>query len=120
MTTAEQRVRILKDENRRMERYLHGLPEEAWQHPTPCAEWMVADVIAHITSFNIVQPARIAEALRSAAPDPAAAPRRWTTRVDATVGERRAIELRAELGPDLLARDMDASRAAAGADERVG
>ena len=62
MTTAEQRVRILKDENRRMERYLHGLPEEAWQHPTPCAEWMVADVIAHITSFNIVQPARIAEA----------------------------------------------------------
>jgi len=45
MSTVEARRAILKAEYHRLEHYLHTLSPEPWQHPTPCDQWIVADVI---------------------------------------------------------------------------
>jgi uncharacterized protein (TIGR03083 family) len=120
MTTPEARVQILKNENRRLERYLHSLPKEAWQHPSPCTEWTVADVIAHITGANLEYATSILAALQSDAANPATAPRRSNARVDASIGAQRAVQLRDELGDALFARYLESNRAVEASFDRVG
>ena len=113
-------IRILKDENRRLEAYLRDLPTAQWQHPSRCAAWIIADVVAHIIMFNRQFAERILEALGSDASAPASAPQRSNDRVDATPAAGRAIELRNELGESLLSCYLDSNRDVEASFDRVG
>ena len=110
MSTVEARRAILKAEYHRLEHYLHTLSPEAWQHPTPCAQWTVADVIAHLTAGNNNHAAWIPEALR-AERTPEHLPRRSRQRVDAAALAHRVLALRKELGTDLLSAFITSARA---------
>ena len=65
MSTVEARRAILKAEFHRLEQYLHTLSPEAWQHPSACAQWTVADVIAHLTVGNRSHATWITEAVQA-------------------------------------------------------
>lgn len=120
MVSPEAGVQILKNENRRLEAYLRGLSREDWQHPSPCAEWTIADVVAHITSSNIEYAASILKTLQSDGSGPAPTLRRTNDRVDASASARRVIEFRKEFGDDLLARYLESNRAIEASFDRVG
>ena len=49
MVTAGQRVIVLQAEAETFTRYLRSLPADAWDRPSACAGWTVADVVAHLT-----------------------------------------------------------------------
>ena len=65
MSTVEARRAILQAEFHRLEQYLHTLSPEAWQHPSACAQWTVADVIAHLTGGSRSHATWIAEAFHA-------------------------------------------------------
>jgi len=110
MSIVAERRAILKAEYHRLEHYLHTLSPEAWQHPTPCAQWTVADVIAHLTAGNNNHATWITEAVRAERGTPARLPRRSRQRVDAAAVAHRVMALRHELGPDLLAAFVTSTR----------
>lgn len=120
MISPAERVQILKAENRRLEAYLRELPHERWGRPSPCAEWTVADVIAHITSFNLDYAGRILKTLSAGGSGPVPVVRTTNDRTDATLLASHPIELRKELGDGLFARYLEANRAIEDAFDRVG
>ena len=81
----ETRVQILKAENRRLEAYLRGLSSEQWAHPSPCAEWTVADIVAHLTPVSLDYAGRILKTLQADDSDPPAPVRTTNDRQDATL-----------------------------------
>ena len=103
MTTPEQRVNILKAEAQRLEQYLTRLPDEAWNHPSTCGQWTVADVIAHLTSVAGDYASYIADAIRADGVIPESLPRRTNLRRDASAAAESTISLRKDLGSQLLA-----------------
>ena len=48
MVTPEQRVVVLRAEVEAFKTYLSSLPAEAWNQPSACGGWTVADVVAHL------------------------------------------------------------------------
>ena len=48
MVTPEQRVIVLQAEVEAFKTYLSSLPAEAWNQPSACEGWTVADVVAHL------------------------------------------------------------------------
>lgn len=120
MTTPEERVSILKAEHQRMEQYLNTLPSDAWDHPSTCDLWTVADVIAHITSFNRETAPLITDLLQADPSDPESLPIRSNDRVDAASAAERIIAFRKELGDRLLSEFAKASRAIEQALDQVG
>ena len=48
METIQDRVRDVRLESDRLNRYLQGLPEDAWEHQSACESWTVAEVVAHL------------------------------------------------------------------------
>jgi uncharacterized protein (TIGR03083 family) len=120
MTTPEERVQILKAEYHRLEQYLHTLSQEAWNHPSTCDQWTVADVIAHITAFNSNHATWITEALQADSVTPERLPRRSNQRIDAAAAAQRVIALRKELGNHLLSEFIKANRAIEHAFDQVG
>ena len=48
MVTPEQRVVVLQAEVEAFKTYLSSLPAEAWNQPSACVGWTVADVVAHL------------------------------------------------------------------------
>lgn len=120
MTTSEERVNILKAEYQRLEQYLHTLSQEAWNHPSTCDQWTVADVIAHITAANRSHATWITDALQADIINPESLPRRSNQRVDAAAAAQRVIALRKELGNQLLSEFVKANRAIEHAFDQVG
>lgn len=116
----ETRVQILKAENRRLEAYLRDLPSEKWQRPSPCDEWTIADVIAHITSFNLDYADRIQKILQADESAPAPVVRTTNDRMDATILASHPVELRKELGERLFERYLESNRAIEASLDRVG
>jgi uncharacterized protein (TIGR03083 family) len=102
MTTPEERVKVLKAENQRLEQYLHTLSQEAWNHPSTCDQWTVADVIAHLTAANRNYATWITDALQADSVTPESLPRRSHERVDAPAAAQRVIAWRKERGNQLL------------------
>lgn len=49
MLSAQERVNLVETESRRMEEYLGSLAANAWDQPSKCSLWSVADVLAHLT-----------------------------------------------------------------------
>lgn len=120
MITPEDRLSILKAENRRVEGYLDDLPGERWDHPSACAEWTVADVIAHLTSINRNYSKWITDSLTLDRDKPESLPKRSNSRVDPAGGAQRAIDLRKELGDQLLPEYVKANKAMEQALDAVG
>jgi len=120
MSTVEARRAILKAEFHRLEQYLHTLSPEAWQHPSACAQWTVADVIAHLTGGSRSHATGIAEALHAERVSPERLPRRSRQRVDAAALAHRVLALRQELGSDLLSAFVTSARAIEQAFAQVG
>ncbi len=108
MTTPEERVKILKAENQRLERYLNDLPKDGWNHPSTCDQWTVADVIAHITLFNRNLATGVTDSLQADTVKVESLPRRSSERVEAADG---VIAFRKEIGSQLLFEFVKANRA---------
>ncbi len=49
MLSAQERVDLVETESRRLEAYLGSLTGNAWDRPSKCDLWSVADVLAHVT-----------------------------------------------------------------------
>ena len=111
MSTVEERREILKAEYQRLEHYLHTLSPEAWQHPSACDQWNVADVIAHLTVGNKSHATWITEAVQAESVTPERLPRRSNQRVDAAAFAQRVIAWRKELSNHLLSAFVTSIRA---------
>ena len=72
MVTPEQRVNILQAEAESFKTYLSGLPAEAWNQPSACEGWTVADVVGHLNGQNFAS--RVARGLADDASPPEGAP----------------------------------------------
>lgn len=112
MWSPEERLNLLRAETERLEQYLQGLPAEAWQRPSACDRWTVADVVAHLTGSGRVYLPRILRALQGdTAPDEPALYRLDTGQVDPKMIGDRAITFRQELGDRLLAEFLKGNQA---------
>ena len=120
MTTPEDRLTILKAENQRLKEYLKSLSEEAWNHPSTCDEWTVADVIAHLSSAMSSHATYITDAFKSDVIDPESLPARTNQRIDATAAAERVISHRIDLGSQLLPEFVKAGAAMEQALDQVG
>ena len=49
MLTIPERISLVEAESRRLEEYLGSLTDNAWDQPSKCDLWTVADVLAHLT-----------------------------------------------------------------------
>lgn len=110
MSSPEERLRILKAETARLEQYLSNLPKEAWNQPSACGEWTVADVVAHLTVMNHMYPTRIIEALQADTSQQRECPPQDSGKVDPAPVAHRAIALTNELGDQLLPTFMQSNR----------
>ena len=110
MPSPEERLTIMKAENRAMEAYLGDMPQDRWNQPSMCAEWTVADVIGHLTSTNRLFARFITESLDDGTARRDSPPQRTNTRIDASVVAQHAIALRKELGDRLLPEYAKANR----------
>jgi uncharacterized protein (TIGR03083 family) len=119
MSTAEERIEILKAEYQRLEHYLHTLSPEDWHHPSTCDQWTVADIIAHLTVGNRSHATWITEALQANSVTPERLPRCSHQRIDAAAFAQRVIAWRQELGTHLLLEFVTSSKALAHAFEQV-
>ena len=72
MVTPEQRVNILQAEAESFKTYLSCLPAEAWNQPSACEGWTVADVVGHLNGQNFAS--RVARGLADDASPPEGAP----------------------------------------------
>ncbi|MFQ6029880.1 MAG: maleylpyruvate isomerase N-terminal domain-containing protein [Dehalococcoidia bacterium] len=48
MISAEEGVRLIKSESERLSSHFETLPPDAWERPSSCEGWTVADVVAHL------------------------------------------------------------------------
>lgn len=53
MTTTSNGINLLEREAEELLDFLRGLPAAAWQTPSACEGWTVADVIGHLTSVDL-------------------------------------------------------------------
>ena len=112
MPSPEERLEILRAETEELEGYLRDLPKEAWDQPSACDEWCVADVVAHLTSLSKNYPPRIIRALQGdASPDMPEHRRLASGQMDPAQGRDQVIVLRQELGDQLLSEFIKGNQA---------
>jgi uncharacterized protein (TIGR03083 family) len=100
MSAPEQHVSILQAEMRRLEAFLGTLAPEDWQRSSRCAQWTVADVVAHLTALTQAHTALIVRALRGDTAPPQEVP--MIAGQAAADIAHQAIAVRQRLGDDLL------------------
>ena len=102
MVTPEERVNVLQAEAETLKTYLSSLPAEAWNEPSACEGWTVADVVAHLTWTDIAQ--RVTRGLEGDSSAPEGAPAVADHDEDRFAENifRRAISNREQLGDNLL------------------
>ena len=110
MSSPEERLEILRAETEGLERYLTDMPKEAWDQPSACDEWCIADVVAHLTQSSRTYPSRIPRALQGDASPDAMSSRLNPGEVDPENLAQRAVALRKELGGDLLPEFIKANQ----------
>src|SRR3989442_3057953 len=110
MTTFDERRAILTAEYQRLEDYLHTLTPEAWEHPSTCDQWTVADVMAHLTVGSRNHATWMTEALAQRVPSERL-PRRSHQRIDAAAFAHTVIGWRHEVGTNLLSAFVSARMA---------
>ena len=72
MVTPEQRVVVLQAEVEAFKTYLSSLPAEAWNQPSACEGWTVADVVAHLNGQDFAS--RVTRGLGGDASPPEGSP----------------------------------------------
>jgi uncharacterized protein (TIGR03083 family) len=99
-----ERLDVLTGESARLERYFRGLSREAWNAPSACAQWQVADVVAHLVGVAEFYAGTVERGLRGeTAPPPGRAPAGTGTGASAAEGiAQRSIAARKTLGDQLL------------------
>lgn len=121
MSSPEERLEILRTETKGLEQYLRDLPKEAWEHPSVCERWAVADVVAHLTDAGRNYPLRILRALQGdASPDMPDHRRLGSGQLDPAQEGDQAIVLRQELGDHLLSEFIKGNQAIDQALAKVG
>ena len=102
MTTTSSSIDLLEREAEELLRFLRGLPAEAWQTPSVCEGWTVADVIGHLTSVDLSN--RLARGLDGdySPPEGSPAPDQHDEDAFARSIYRRAIDASRRLGDGLL------------------
>ena len=120
MSLPEERLEILRAETEGLEKYLKDLPKEAWDLPSACDEWCIADVVAHLTLTRGFYPSRILRGLQGDASPDDVSPRLVLGDVAPVADAEEAIALRKELGGDLLAEFIKASRGIVNALANIG
>ncbi len=119
MLSPQERLRILLDEMQQLEEYLTNLPKEAWDQPSACAEWCVADVVAHLTSNSKNNASRLLRALQGDVSPDDLSPPRGSGSVDPVSAAQRIIAFRKQFGkpdailPEYLASNRQFSEATA-------
>ena len=116
MIAPDQRVHMLQAETQQLAAFLDTLAPEDWQRSSPCDQWTVADIVAHLTAQAQDYAPRIVRALHgeaTAAPEdapPLAGVRAGSVQAEADTAHR-ARSLRASLGHALLPTFLAAHRA---------
>ena len=110
MSLPEERLEILRAETEALEKYLRDLPKEAWDLPSACDGWCIADVVAHLTLTRGFNPSRVLRALQDDASPDDLSPRLVLGDVDPVSDATEAISMRKKLGEDLLAEFIKASQ----------
>ena len=102
MVTPEQRVNILQAEAESFKTYLSSLPAEAWNQPSACEGWTVADVVGHLNGQNFAS--RVARGLADDASPPEGSPPVEDHDEDRFAEDifQRALSNREEHGENLL------------------
>ena len=116
----EDRREILRAETEGLAEYLRHLTKESWDLPSACEGWSIADVVAHLTLTRGFYPSRILRALRGDASPDNLSPHFGLDDVDPVTDAEEAIALTKELGGNLLAEFMKASRGIVNALANVG
>ncbi len=103
MITTFEGIDLLEREAGHLLDFLRGLPAEAWQTPSACAGWTVADVIGHLTSVDLSN--RLVRGLDGdySAPEGSPAPDQHDEDAFAKSIYQRAIDSSQRLGDGLLA-----------------
>ena len=104
MLTAQERVNLVETESRRLEEYLGSLAANAWDHPSKCDLWSVADVLAHLTWASNFFMTAISRGLKGDVSPPPGWPEAGTSGpefLNRFIGEQ-AIEARKALGDGLV------------------
>lgn len=110
MSLPEERLEILRAETEALEKFLRDLPKEAWDLPSACDGWCIADVVVHLTLTRGFNPSRIIRALQGDASPDDLSPRLVLGDVDPVSDATEAISMRKKLGEDLLAEFIKASQ----------
>ena len=110
MVTPQQRVNVLQAEVEAFKTYLSSLPAEAWNQPSACEGWTVADVVAHLNGQDFAS--RVTRGLGGDASPPEGAPPVEDHDEDRFAENiyRRALSSRERLGSQLLgelSRNLD-------------
>jgi len=98
------RLKALQSEVERLTHYLTALPPDAWNHPSACARWQVADVVAHLAAQALYNVDRLSRGLHGDTTPPEG----WlpvSTHDEEAFAEgmaQRAIAERIRLGDQLL------------------
>ena len=103
MTDTKDDIDLLEREARELLGFLRGLPTEAWQTPSACEGWTVADVIGHLTSVDLSN--RLLRGLDGdhSPPEGSPAPERHDEDAFAQSIFQRAVDASHRLGDGLLA-----------------
>ena len=108
MTTIESSkalVDLIKSESERLKDYVSALPPEALDRPSPCEDWNVGEVIAHLDWFAEIYGGMMERGIRGDLSPTEGFPAVPGTLSGPGIAElygRSAIELRRSLGQDLL------------------
>lgn len=112
MTSPEEGLKILFAETKRLEQYLSSLPPEAWQRPSACDRWTVADVVAHLCRNNRNFTARIVRSLKGdTSPDELTPSAVGAGLGDPEGSAQGVIDYRKELGDQLLSEFIKGNQA---------
>jgi uncharacterized protein (TIGR03083 family) len=120
MLSPAERVQVFKAENRRILAFLRELTSEQWEHPSPCEEWTIADVVAHLTSFSSEYAGNILRTVQGDASGPAPVVRTTNDLMDAAPLARHAIDYRKGLGASIFERYVEAVNAVEASFDQVG
>ena len=109
MLSVQERVNLVETESRRLEAYLGSLASNAWDQPSKCDLWSVADVLGHLTWASDYFITAISRGIKGDVSPPQGWPEAGTSGPGFLNGfiAEKAIEARAALG-DGLAQEFQA------------
>lgn len=104
MNSYEDRIKNLQSESQRFQRYLHGLPADAWSKQSACDLWQVDDVVAHLMGVAEFYAATVERGLKGESSPPEGRPAAGTGHPAISAGNTAegAIANRKRLGSELL------------------